>query len=167
MKTFRIDSRAKLESLWPAIRDLIKAMVEAGKAFEVIVQEETKTRRQERLAHALMADIVKTARITIDGLMVDFVSYGDRSSEVAKALFVRWFEIERQEQNEPLRRPGYWISDPRTGEKIYSRATTTQFSVSEYSAYIEFLYALGAEYGATFSDPTLAEYEQWMQTCKR
>lgn len=163
MREFKLESYEHFKKCWERIKSGLFDGFAGEKPVLLTLQRPSKTRAQEKLAHALISDIVATARISINGLIIDFKAYEKDANIVGKALFVRWFEIEMSEAGTPLQSPGRTIINPVNGEQLQIRPSTAQFRVAEYSLFIEYLYSLGAEHGAVFQDKTAAEYEQWLE----
>ena len=78
-----------------------------------------------------------------------------------KAVLVNQFAIEMAEQGTPLRHPGETAWDWKHQQAVYVRPSTTDFTKAEASAFIEWLYAAGADLDVTWSEPALREYEAW------
>lgn len=132
----------------------------SGGEVSLQIGRPSKTRLQESKYHAMIADICSTATIKINGVIVDTSNY-----DAVKALLVVWFEYEKNEMGESLRRPSQTIVDPKTCEKITVRASTKQFNAKESSEFIEFLYKIGTEYGTTFSEK-VTRYDEYPELGK-
>jgi hypothetical protein len=146
MKSFTIKSVDDLKRAWPMMRELIITMIQASPVI-VRIEAESKRRAQEKKYSAMINDISKTGVIELNG-----VETRVSSPEAMKALLVYWFELELKSMGESLRHAGSTIICPRTAEVIQIRASTKKFTIKEGSAFIEFLYAKGAEMGAIWSE---------------
>lgn len=127
-----------------AMAALKKTIIEAlaGGDVSVVVRRPCKSREQEKLYHALIAEIASQVR-----------TFGKRyDTDVWKALLVDQFAVERTAMGEPLRKPGAVVpAMDGSGRMVTVRASTTEFNREEGGAFIEFLYAQGVEMGVRWS----------------
>ncbi len=100
-----------------------------------------KTRDQEKKYHAMIGEISQ-------GVQVLGKHY---SPDIWKALLVDEFEQERKAMGEPLGNPGMTVPSLDGQRLISVRPSTRQLSTKEASAFIEFLYAKGVEFGLRWS----------------
>jgi hypothetical protein len=142
----------------PVIEARIKNGLAGGKPVQLELGRPSRNTLSNRKLHAMLGDIRKHAVIELDGAKIPLSCY---EPEVCKAFLVRWFDIEMKENGEPLRKAGRSVVDPITGDKMYVRPSTTDFSQSECCAFIEWLYAWGTCRGVIFSDPAMAVYEEY------
>ena len=147
-------------SLKPALIEIGKTaaeVLEAGKPVEIIVRNQSKSREQEKKYHAMIADIADTVKI--DGQ--------EFSPEVWKAKLVEDFDVQKERMGDPLRHTGQVVMSLDNRRAITIRPSTARFTVAEGSEFIEYLYQMGTELGARFSDPSLEYYEEVMQRHSR
>jgi len=114
---------------------------------EWVLTRPGKSRDQEARYHAMIHDIRQQC----------FRGY---SEEGVKAVLVNQFAIEMEQAGEPLANPGEKVWDWKTQEPVYVRPSTKKFRKSEASAFIEFLFSVGAEYGVQWSEKALAIYDE-------
>lgn len=110
----------------------------------------SKSRDQEARYHAMIHDIRQQC---FRGYSVDGV----------KAVLVNQFAIEMEQAGEPLANPGEKVWDWKSQEPVYVRPSTKKFRKSEASAFIEFLFATGAEYDVQWSEKALAVYDEMLE----
>ena len=109
-----------------------------GGDTEVVVRRPSKSRDQEAHYHALINEIAQQVKIYTKHY----------SAEVWKALLVDQFRIEREQMGEPLRKAGQTVpAMDGSGRLITIRPSTREFSASEASAFIEFIFAQGIAMG--------------------
>ena len=113
-----------------------------------------------RKLHALIGDIRKQAVITLQGAKIPLSCY---EPDVVKAFMVRWFDLDMTEAKEPLRKSGKTVNCPRTGQPMYVRPSTTEFSQKEACQFVEWLYSFGVDHGVKFSEPALRAYEEYKE----
>ncbi|WP_110599793.1 hypothetical protein [Salinicola lusitanus] len=121
-----------------------------GGTIEIAIRRPGKSRIQEAKYHAMIADI---HRQCFRGYSVDGV----------KAVLVNQFALELEEQGTPLANPGQKVWDWKSQEAVYVRPTTTKFRKAEAAAFMEFLYATGAELGVAWSEPALKAYSEFKE----
>jgi hypothetical protein len=134
------------DSMAVASDAVMKALI--GGPVEVTIQRPSKSRDQERLYHALIADI---ARTEVDGRKYD--------DETWKALLIDEFSEEMKRQGTPLSHPGRVIPSLDGMRTVTIRASSRRFRVAEASAFVAFLYAYGSDLGVIWSDPAIKYYE--------
>ena len=142
-------------------------MLEAltGGPISVLIRRPSRSREQEKLYHKLIAVIsdqvvFETWRPDSDPGRVVYLFDRRRrrkyKPEIWKALLVDQFEQERAAMGQPLRKPGHVVPAlDGSGRLVSVRPSTTGFSVSEASDFIEFIYAYGVELGVQW--PATAE----------
>lgn len=123
-----------------AMLDCVNKMLESGD-IEVVVRRPSKTRDQEKKYHALIRDF--ESQLVFEGRR--------RSAEEWKAALVDAFEQEMTASGSPLRQQTKAIlALDLTGRLVTVRPSSKKFSAKEGSDFIEFLYAVGAQYGVKF-----------------
>lgn len=147
-----IDSRMTLRQRMVAVWEHVNRVIDAG-AIEIIIQKVSKTRAQEKLYHALIADIASA--VIIDGQRYD--------RDCWKALLVDQFTQEMQQAGTPLTRPGRMVISLDGLRVVTVRASTTQFRKHEAAEFVEFLHAFGAERGVVFRDQTAQQYSEYRE----
>ena len=161
MPAFKILNENHRQKLWSKISESIKGFESLGKKYIISITEQTKSRLQEEKYHAMISDIAATAKISANGLTIDFNHHGkSKANQYAKELLVRWFQIECEQNGEPLKHGGFIYIDPRDGQRCAVRPSTKDFTVKEAANFIEFLYFIGAEYGSQWSERTNS-YDQY------
>ena len=150
-----IRKKENFRQLWEnTIKPKIIQGLEGGPVL-VRLTRETKSRLQEQKYHAMINDIGATACVKINGATADL-----SNPAVAKALLISWYEYELNEMGETLSKPSQKVFDLIRCELITVRASSKDFTVKEGAGFIEFLYKIGAEYGARWSERTLS-YDQY------
>lgn len=136
-------------------------IIQGGKEayIEVGIFEDDRSAESNSKFHAMISDIGKTGVIKMIGKRIILSDY---STDELKALLVHWFANEMQLNGTPLPKPPHHMTCPMTGEKISIRPSTTSFSKSVASQFIEFLYATGSQANVTWSEPALKEYERYL-----
>ena len=117
--------------------------------IEITLGEPSKTLAMERKYHCLIKNISQLSR--------------KHSSDVWKALMVKWFSEEMEEAGTPLKSPGEMVLDPKSGEYFFIRPSTTKFRVGEASQFIEFLYAYGSRNGVQWSKYSTDIYNSYKE----
>lgn len=148
MRTVKIPDQSVYRQRMLSIAETVKAAL-IGDEVEVTIQRPSKTRDQERLYHALIKDIAAT--VLIEGRKYD--------AETWKALMIDEFTEEMSRQGTPLSHPGRVIPSLDGRRVVTIRASSRRFRKSEASQFIEFLFSMGSELGAKFSDPAMKFYE--------
>lgn len=147
LKVTKDNADKALQAIYAEVRKSLP-----GGNVEVELKRPSKKRSQESKYHCLINDIAET--VTLDGRRY--------SVEVWKAKLVEDFAHEKQQMGEPLSRPGEVTLSLDGLRLITVRPSTTDFRASEANEFIEYLYAKGTEYGATFTDPSTKYYEEVM-----
>ena len=155
---FSIRDRVHAINSMRAIRDLVNDFLRVKGSVVVIVMEVSKSRTQEQHYHAQIGEIARLVTFDADGdeqehCRRDFSGSGRRyGPETWKMMLVDEFDQERTAMGEPLRRPGRYVPAlDGSGRLICERAKTSDFTPEEATAFIEYLYAKGVEYGIDWS----------------
>lgn len=127
---------SEFEAVKPAIADELQRS-----DLVMTITRTNKSRDQERKYHAMLGEIS-------NGVQVLGKRY---SPEIWKVLLVDEFEQERQAMGEPLGHPGATVPSLDGRRLVTVRPSTRQLSAKEASAFIEFLYAKGVEFGLRWS----------------
>ena len=143
------NKRALMGEIW----DLVTAGVAEYKQIQLSLSQVKKSRIQQSKYHAMIGDIAKT-------VVLGETRY---SLKVWKAKLVVDFEAELEQLGEPLTHKGQWTMSLRNQFPIYLRPSTKDFTVPEAAKFIEYLYATGIEYGATFTDQSMAIYAEYRE----
>ena len=139
MAEFKITKENAGKAL-PAAMAYIYKMLEGGDA-ELVVRKPSKTREQEKKYHALFREFER--QLIYEGRY--------RDSEEWKAALIDAFEQEMIGMGSPLRqRTKTILSLDLTGRLVSVRPSSKKFSLKEGSDFIEFLYAIGTQYGVKF-----------------
>ena len=135
------------------IWDFVSAGVAKYGEIQLSLGQVIKSYVQQAKYHAMIGDIAKT------------VVLGEKhySLEVWKAKLVTDFEIEIVKMGEALQKKGQWTMSLQNTFPIYIRASTKDFKKHEAANFIEYLYATGIEYEATFSEKSLSIYEEYKE----
>jgi len=145
----RIDSADQIPQLVSWVQSMALKGIQAA-ALQVDVRRPSKSRDQEQKYHAMINDIHQQC----------FRGY---SSDGVKAVLVNQFSLEMTEMGEPLGNPGEKVWDWKSHEPVYVRPSTKKFRKAEAMAFIEFLFAAGAEYDVQWSEKALAIYDEMME----
>jgi hypothetical protein len=137
-----------MSRVWEAVNKGIKA----GPVV-VILTRLSKSREQEKKYHAMIGDIAKT--VERDGRRF--------STDVWKALLIDSYENELINMGEGLTHPSKVVISLDGMRAVTIRASSKKFRKSEASGFIQYLYAFGVENGATFSEQSLAIYEEYKE----
>jgi hypothetical protein len=151
-KVYLINAKNK-SALMGEIWDLVTAGVARYKEIQLSLGQVKKSYIQQAKYHAMIGDIADT------------VTLGESrySLKVWKAKLVVDFEAELENLGEQLTSKGQWTMSLKNQFPIYLRPSTTDFTVPEASKFIEYLYATGIEYGAKFTDQSLAIYAEYRE----
>lgn len=127
------------------------AVAHAPDGYMVAISEPTKKRVQEEKYHAMCGDFAKQAEYI--GRKWDTESW--------KRILVDQFAAEMRESGSPLHHDGDGQVVPSMdGRRIVQLGIQTrEFYVKEAAAFIEYLYAVGAEMGIVWSEPKVREAE--------
>ncbi len=128
-------------------------------ALELILRPLTKSISQEMHYHSLIGDFSRTdiPILDDDGNVIDCRKV---SPEVWKAKLVWDFEQVMKEAGTPLRHGGYTTLSMDGRNVIQIRPSTTQFTVSEGSQFIEYLYSVGADLEVRWTDSRYLDYRE-------
>lgn len=161
MPVFTILNEHHRKTLRHKISESIKGFESMGKKYKISVLELSKSRLQEEKYHAMICDIVKTCKIKINGMIIDFEQFGkSAANEYGKSVLVRWYQLECEGSGEPLRHNGFSYIDPVDGQKCAVRPSTKDFTVKEAAGFIEFLYCTGTDHGVVWSE-RVESYNQY------
>ncbi|KAA0020742.1 hypothetical protein F0A16_02840 [Salinicola corii] len=145
----RVDSIKGAQFALSRASAAISKGIEAG-PIEVVLRRPGKSRLQEEKYHAMIGDIHRQC----------FRGY---SVEGVKAVLVNQFAHEMEEQGTPLSKPGERVWDWVLQSPVYVRPSTTKFRKAEAAAFMEFLYATGAELEVAWSEPALKAYSEFKE----
>ncbi len=150
MKQFKL-TLTETEGLLSQFKRLYETAKEVivNQPCELVLRPLTKSRGQEMHYHSLIADI---ALIRLDGSF--------HSPEVWKAKLVWDFEQVMKEAGTPLRHGGYTALSMDGRNVIQIRPSTTRFTVSEGSQFIEYLYSVGADLEVRWTDKRYLDYRE-------
>ena len=151
-KVYVLNAKNK-RHLMGEIWDLVGASIAKYGEIQLSLSQIIKSRLQEAKYHALISDIAKTVK----------TSDKQYSAKVWKAKLVVDFESQLEQLKEPLRKKGEWTMSLYNQFPIYLRVSTTEFNKQEAVKFIEYLYATGLDLGATFSEKSMAIYEEYQQ----
>lgn len=121
----------------------------APDGYMVTISEPTKKRVQEEKYHAMCGDFAKQA--TYIGRKWDTESW--------KRILVDQFSEEMRQAGMPIHQEGEVIPSMDGRRIVQLGIQTRTFYVKEASAFIEYLYAVGAELGVVWSEPKVREEE--------
>ncbi len=125
---------------------------------QLLNTDEERTIPQNDKIHAMIADIKKTGVIKMPGKRIVMDEYDD---EVVKCFCVKWFAEEMALNGTPLPKPPQTVIDPINGDLVTIRSSTKDFGKKVMSDFVEWLYALGAESGVTWSEKALECYQEY------
>lgn len=125
------------------------AVAHAPDGYMVAISEPTKKRVQEEKYHAMCGDFAKQA--TYIGRKWDTESW--------KRILVDQFSEEMRQAGTPIHQEGEVIPSMDGRRIVQLGIQTRTFYVKEASAFIEYLYAVGAELGVVWSEPKVREEE--------
>ena len=146
--TYRIEpgsERHKMRAVW----EMVVKGLQAG-AVELVLRRPGKSREQEEKYHAMINDIHRQC----------FRGY---SAVGVKAVLVKQFAEEMEEAGTPLANPGEKVWDWKSQEPVYVRPSTKKFRKGEASQFVEFLFSVGADYQVTWSDKSLAIFDEYKE----
>lgn len=123
----------------------VQCVSEAPDGFLVSVSEPTKKRVQEEKYHAMIDDISRQA------------TYAERrwDRDDTKRLLIDEFADEMRSAGTPLSHDGRLVPSENGRRVIQLGIQSRDFKVAEASAFIEFLFAWGADRNVKWSDPFL------------
>ena len=151
-KVYTLDAQNK-RALMGEIFDLVTAGIARYGQIQLSLGQVKKSYIQQAKYHAIIGDIADT--VTLGEIRY--------SLKVWKAKLVVDFEAELEKLGEPLTSKGQWTMSLKNQFPIYLRPSTTDFTVPEAAKFIEYLYATGIEYGATFTDQSMAIYAEYRE----
>ena len=151
-KVYTLDAQNK-RALMGEIFDLVTAGIARYGQIQLSLGQVIKTYIQQSKYHAMIGDIAKTVVVNDNRYSLD----------VWKAKLVVDFEAELDQLGEPLTHKGQWTMSLRNTFPIYLRVSTVDFKKHEAAKFIEYLYATGIEYGATFTDQSMAIYAEYRE----
>ena len=143
------NKRALMGEIW----DLVTAGIARYGQIQLSLGQVIKTYIQQAKYHAMIGDIASTVVLAEKKYSLD----------VWKAKLVVDFEAELQQLGEPLTHKGQWTMSLRNQFPIYLRPSTKDFKKAEAAKFIEYLYATGIEYGATFTENSMAIYAEYKE----
>jgi hypothetical protein len=124
------------------IWQLVKALTVAGHKFAIRICEQSKSREQEEKYHAMIGEIAQQ----IGGDLAD--------EEDAKRILISAFRIDSRDilADEWAKFGDLRMGRGLRGEVVVLGIQSRKFTSKLASAFIEWLYAYGAEEGVTFSE---------------
>ena len=125
------------------------AVAHAPEGYKVTISEPAKKRIQEEKYHAMCGDFAKQAEYI--GRKWDAESW--------KRILVDQFADEMRQAGTPLHHDGQVIPSMDGRRIVQLGIQTRQFYVKEAAAFIEYLYAVGAEMGIVWTEPKVREAE--------
>jgi NinB protein len=124
-----------------------RACIQAPDGYVVKVEPPAKSRDQEEKYHAMLGDIAKQVRI-----------YGrEWDREDLKRLLVDQFVRDMKEAGTPLSKQGAVVPSLDGSGVVQLGVQTRRFLKKEAIAFIDWLYAFGAENGVLWSEPAMRE----------
>jgi hypothetical protein len=124
-----------------------RACIHAPDGYVVEIKPAAKSRDQEEKYHAMIGDIAKQVRI-----------YGrEWDREDLKRLLVDQFVRDMQAAGTPLGKQGLVVPSLDGSGVVQLGIQTRRFLKKEAIAFIEWLYAFGAENGVLWSEPAMRE----------
>jgi hypothetical protein len=141
-----------------ACYDFVSEAIQSG-ALDITVARASKTRAQESRYHAMIGDIFKQVEFRDDtGRLLDI----DRTW--IKAVLIDDFSQEMLISGTPLAKPGRSTMSLDKMRIVQIRPSSSDFRVKEASAFIEYLFAFGAQENVSWSDPeTQAMYKDYWE----
>ena len=140
----KVDASYKFQS----VKDYILYDLQSG-PVDVVIQRPSKSRDQEAKYHAMIGDIAKSVTVL----------NRKYKPEIWKAMLVDGFDQTMALAGTPLAHQGEVVPSLDGRRVVTVRPSTTKLRKGEASQFIEYLYATGIEYGATFSDWSMKHYE--------
>jgi hypothetical protein len=152
MRTFTITDLTRLDRVMTAVKQVIRDALVGGPVV-IECRRQSRSLEQNSKIHAMLRDISRT--VEIDGK--------HWSQDVWKALAMDSFEQELRSMGEGLRHPSRVVISLDGERAVTIRASTTDLLKAEAGDFITYLYKLGTEYGAKFSEQSLAIYEEYRE----
>lgn len=159
MREYTLEPGKDHSGAWGHIQGAVSKGLESGKVL-ITIQRPRRNNLTNRKLHAMLSDIRSQVVITLEGADIPLRCY---APDVVKTFLVRWFDLELKELGEPLRVSGRKVLDPATGEVIYCRPSTTEFSQGEAGKFVLWLYAFGDARGVKWSEPAIKCYDEYLQ----
>lgn len=134
-----------------------QAVKDAPDGYMVVISEPTKKRIQEEKYHAMMGDIAKQC----------FYNGRKLGDETWKRLLVEAYvyilreEAKAQGKPDPFPKGGALLPSIDGLRIVQVEALTRNFTVSQASQFIEYLYAFGAERGVVWTEPRAANIQNY------
>ena len=128
MRSFVFKNMDEFKTALPQVSEGLNAGFDGGKSVQLDLRRQARNSLTNRKLHALIGDIRKQAVIELQGASIPLSCY---EPDVCKAFLVRWFDLDLVEMGEPLRKAGKKVVCPLTGEAVYVRPSTTEFSQKE------------------------------------
>lgn len=148
----------------PAAQNWLGEFAKQGLPAGPVLVTLTRPRRgldQNAALHAVIADI-HTQGI-VEGPSGERLVLAERSPEHTKAALVDAFADEMRSNGSPLKHPGgeswNWVAR----RFVSVRPSTTQFTKSECSEFIEWLYSTGADMGVQWSQRAETAYDTYRE----
>lgn len=155
-RLFTIKDSTTLRTVMLAVWDFVREAAQGG-SLDITVARASKTRLQESRYHAMMGDIFKQVEFKDEH---DNLIRSDR--EWVKAVLIDDFAQEMLISGVPLAKPGRSTMSLDRMRIIQIRPSSSDFRVKEASAFIEYLFAFGAQENVEWSDPeTQAMYAEY------
>jgi hypothetical protein len=141
-----------------AVWDFVSEAIHSG-SLDITVAQKSKTRAQEKMFHAMIGDIFKQVEFRDDtGRLLDI----DRTW--IKAVLIDDFSQEMLISGTPLAKPGRSTMSLDKMRIVQIRPSSSDFRVKEASAFIEYLFAFGAQENVSWTDPeTQAMYRDYFE----
>ncbi len=134
--------RSVMADVWRCVSDSIHSG-----SIDVTVAKASKTRAQEKKFNAMIGDIYKQVEFKIDGRVIN----ADR--DWVDAVLVEDFGQEMLVSGTPLASPGRTTMSLDGMRIMQIRPSRAKFRVKEAAAFIEYLFAFGAQESVEWSDP--------------
>lgn len=154
---YPIPTQAQLPQAVAWMQEMAGRGLKGGEVVAVLTRPRRTADSNAKL-HAMIHDIWQQGEAT--GPMGDPMPLCERSFDEVKAALVDAFADEKRALGEPLRHPGAeawnWISK----RFVSVRPSTTQFTKSECSDFIEYLYQAGSEMNVRWSEKAQAVYDE-------
>ena len=157
-RLFTIKDTDCKHSIMTTCWDFVSEAIQSG-ALDITVARATKTRAQEKKFNAMIGDIFKQVEFKDD---TGRVIKADR--EWVDAVLVEDFGQEMLMAGTPLSSPGRTTMSLDGMRIMQIRPSRTKFKVKEAAAFIEYLFAFGAQENVEWHDPeTQAMYKDYFE----
>lgn len=160
MISWTVSNHDEFKNLWPQFSAGLDRGFAGDKKVQIDIRRPSRNSLSNGKIHAVIGDIQQQASIELEGATIPLSCY---NPDVCKAFLVRWFDLDLVEMGEPLRKSGKKVIDPVTGDLIYVRPSTTDFTQKEACKFIEWLHAFGVEHNVTFGDRALTVYSEYRE----